>query len=236
VNTKGKKGEPMTADDISRRIEELKAHVRQLDVEQYRLAAMSVEDPKVEADYQKNISDSVEAQREIERLSAALIGLDRRAQAAAATDRTIARHGQLGEFEGAVRGRLAALEEVADGIKVATTGYAKFLAASDIMERLTPPGASLPMPTSQSIEVTAGAPPLPCGPAIAIAAEMHRAAGNPRLALPGAHAPNLQTTDLPGDIEPLVESARRQAEAILAAVRDHVARQDASDQQKLEAA
>jgi hypothetical protein len=229
-----RKPEPMTAADIVARIELLKADVRRLEREQYRLAALSVEDPKIEEQYQRCIADSVSAQKEIDRLQAALVGLDRRDRAAAASDRGGTRRVQLAEFEVCAKQRQAALDEIARGIEQTTAAYAKFLAAADQMQRV-PIGTTLSI-NPQRLEVVAGGPPLPCALATAVAAEFYRAAGGARLALPGAKAPNLQTIDLPGNIEPLAVTSARLTQAIIADIRAQVERAEKAEAEKLEAA
>ena len=214
--------------DIAQRIEALKVEIRALDQEQLRLAALSISDPKVEADYQKNISDSVEKQREVERLQAALIGLDLQEKRQAAAGRVEGRRERLEQFEAAVGQRQMAVEELARGLEVATTAFGKFLAAAAQMEILVPAGAALPW-NAQLLEIIAGGPPLACGPAIAIAAEMFRAGGGAQFALPGARPPTLQVADLPSSIEPLSVTSAKQTEAIIASIRDQVERADAAD-------
>jgi hypothetical protein len=237
LTTKGKtKGEaPPSAVEIPARIEQLKAEVRRLEREQYRLAALSVDDPKIEEEYQRCIADSVGAQKEISRLEAALIGLDRRDRAAAASDLAGTRRAQLAEFETCAKQRQAALDELARSIEQATAAYAKFLAAAAQMERSLPIGATLSM-SPHRLEVVAGGPPVPCALATAVAAEFYRVAGGARLALPGAHAPNLQTTDRPGDIEPLAATSARLTQAIIADIRGQVERAEKAEAAKLEAA
>lgn len=229
-----RKAEPVTAADIVARIEILKAEVRRLEREQYRLAALSVEDPKVEEQYQRCIADSVAAQKELDRLQAALIGLDRRDRAAAASDLAGTRRSQLAEFEACANQRQAALDEIARGIEETTAAYAKFLAAADQMQRV-PIGTTLSI-NPQRLEVVAGGPPMPCALATAVAAEFYRAAGGARLALPGAKAPNLQTVDLPAAIEPLSVTSARLTQAIIADIRAQVERAGKAEAEKLEAA
>lgn len=241
IITKGKKSEsavPSVA-DLTAKIDATKAELRRLDNLQYDLAALSVTDEKVERDYQQCIADSVEAQKTLEHLQAALIGIDRREQRAAVTTRIDARHADFKELEAVVGARLRAIEEAVRGIEIATTAYTRFIAASEQLQLAVAPfgAVALPMESATSLEIVAdGQPPMAVPPAAAIASEMHRQGGVLHLALPGAKAPVLQVIDRPTLIEPLAASAARQSAAILAAVREHIARTDASDAKKLEAA
>lgn len=81
-------------EDIRRRIAELQAQAIKLDKDQLELAEASIKDPAAEVAYHQNIADGAATQGEIERLTAALASMNRKATEAttAAQSATAASH------------------------------------------------------------------------------------------------------------------------------------------------
>ena len=91
-------GKPVTS-DILAQIEAKKAEVKRYTQEQYRLAPLSVTNAAAETDYFQVTEASVAAQRDIERLQAALANVEHDAKVAVSSERAATRRGQFAEFE-----------------------------------------------------------------------------------------------------------------------------------------
>jgi hypothetical protein len=230
--SKMKKGEPMMPAAIAARIQELQAEIVSLDNEGYRLAEESFRSPEAAKLYDQNVARAIEVHRTIDRMRAAMVGLELKEKEVAAAGRTADRQERLAEFEQCVHARQKALEEIANGLQIATAGYVKFLASSQLLEQILPAGVSLPMPSATSVELIVDGQLLACDPGPAVSAEAFRIANSVREALPGARAPVLQAVDRPSLIEPLVDAAARHHAAIIADVRAQVERAAAADRQE----
>ncbi len=176
-----------SADDIMAQIDAKKSELQRLANLQYELAEKSVTDPDAERRYFQCIDDSVASQRDLERLQAALAGVQHRAHVDASTARATARRGQLVEFEAALGRRLASIADLANAIAAAGNAYAAFVQETERLGFHLPAGANLPTGL-EGFEYQIGGRALPVSLSAAVAAEMHRIAEMPQFRLPGAKA------------------------------------------------
>ncbi len=222
---------PVTAADILAQIEAKKAELRRLDRLAFDLAEKSVGNDEAEHQYHRCIEDSVAVQRDIERLQAALSGIEYRTAAAATTERAATRRGQLVEFEAQLQRRLAVVTELASAIETASKAYAAFTAETEKLAAYVPAGTSLS--GFPIFDYLVDGRSFPVNLPMAIATEMFKTGQAPHLRLPGSKALTLELVDAPHLIESMVPAQQRVNDAMLADVRGQVERAEAAETEAL---
>lgn len=197
---------PVRPEDIRQRIDELRATLNASDRRQYELAEASIQSAEAEREYNELIAAGATMQGEVDRLSAALASMDRRATETVTAEQTAAAAQDRARVAALLDDRIEAARAFEAAITAAVGAYHSLL---DISDR-----ANLAWPGSLPDQMATA---LGSGPIVhLVAAEMFRQGGAPTLTgggaqvlrklppLPAPKWPAFDYIDLPQNVPPLV--------------------------------